>query len=245
MVAVRKSLSNGAFTLVELLVSITIVGLLAGLSTVGIQKAIDAGNRTKDLSMLKQVGIGIMSYVGDNDGFLPGPIPTPVRAYVERGGDTTPYLLPERLWPYMGKNVSDYPKRFPAVAEFMLFQAAKKSWGKKTVQKAQDITILATRRGSATMPYLTQRGEYDEDPWGWQETRNASSGNRPKKLAAIPNPALTWALRDVDLESEDEGATERSKANLTPTPLHGNVRLHLYFDGHVEARPRTESDKKK
>lgn len=240
----KPRLVNG-FTLVELLVSISIIGLLAGLSTVGVQKAIEAGNRTKDLSMLKQVGIGMMNYVGDNDGYLPGPIPTPVRAYVERGGDTTPYLLTERLWTYMGKNIGDYPRRFPAVADFMLFQAAKKKWGKNTVQKAQDITILATRRGAATMPYLTQRGEYDQDPWGWGPTRGAPNANPPKKLITIPSPATTWALRDVDMESEDESAAEASKANLTPTPLHGSTRLHLYFDGHVEARPRAESDKRR
>lgn len=233
-----------AFTLVELLVSITVVGLVAGLSTVGVQKAIEAGNRTKDLSMLKQVGTGLLSYVGDNDGFLPGPIPTPVRAYVESAGGTNPFLFSERLWPYMGKNVSAYPSG-TNVADFLLFQAAKKRWGKDTVKNAFEITILATRRASLTMPYLTTRKEFDEDPWGWKQNRNVATGTLPKRLIAIPQPSTTWALRDVDQESEDESAVEASKNNLTPTPLHGNFRLHLYFDGHVEARPRAESDKRK
>lgn len=60
-----------AFTLVELLVVVSIIGLLAALAVPVTQKAIAAGKTGKAVSNLKQIGVLMNSYAGENNGCLP------------------------------------------------------------------------------------------------------------------------------------------------------------------------------
>lgn len=59
------------FTLVELLLVITITGLLASLSMAAVKGATDKARTTKCLSNLRQVGIAVQLYVSENQGSLP------------------------------------------------------------------------------------------------------------------------------------------------------------------------------
>jgi prepilin-type N-terminal cleavage/methylation domain-containing protein len=66
------------FTLVELLVVISIIGLLAGLAIPGINRALDAAADTEDLNKLKQIGQGVGSFITENNGQVPNAsIPVP------------------------------------------------------------------------------------------------------------------------------------------------------------------------
>jgi prepilin-type N-terminal cleavage/methylation domain-containing protein len=60
-----------AFTLIELLTVISIIAVLAALLFPALTSAIESNRQTKCLSNLKQIGAGVMLYVGDNDGELP------------------------------------------------------------------------------------------------------------------------------------------------------------------------------
>ena len=59
------------FTLVELLVVISIIGLLAGLAIPAINKAFDSASDTQDLNNLKQIGQGIAAHMVQYDGRIP------------------------------------------------------------------------------------------------------------------------------------------------------------------------------
>ena len=59
---------RASFTLVELLVVISIVGLLAGLSVPAISSGLEKGKETKKLAKLKQIYTMNQSYIADNDG---------------------------------------------------------------------------------------------------------------------------------------------------------------------------------
>jgi len=70
-VARRVSRVSG-FTLIELLVVISIIGILAALGFSGANAAVKKSQMAECLSNMRQVGVAMQLFVGDNSGSLPG-----------------------------------------------------------------------------------------------------------------------------------------------------------------------------
>ncbi|HTH49827.1 MAG TPA: prepilin-type N-terminal cleavage/methylation domain-containing protein [Candidatus Limnocylindria bacterium] len=84
----------GGFTLIELLVVIAIIAILAALLLPALTAAKGAGQRAACLSNLRQLGIAIHSYAGDNDGKIPygpkaPPFTSPASFYPATGSPTS------------------------------------------------------------------------------------------------------------------------------------------------------------
>lgn len=73
MIRNRKLIYRGnGFTLVELLVVISIIGILCSLLLPAVQVARESGRRLQCLNNLKQINMGLQSHLGDKKTFPPG-----------------------------------------------------------------------------------------------------------------------------------------------------------------------------
>ncbi len=84
-----------SFTLVELLVVITIISILAGMLLPVLKKAKDSALKVNCLSNLKQIGTGVTLYTGDYHSYVPG------YYNMKYVGANTEYWT-HRLRPYIG-----------------------------------------------------------------------------------------------------------------------------------------------
>ena len=89
--SVWTGLARSGFTLVELLVVITIIGLLAGLSLGALARVRASADQGACVGHLQQIGAATLSYVSDNDGQFP---PNPAGGSGSYGyvGEIFPYL---------------------------------------------------------------------------------------------------------------------------------------------------------
>ena len=122
-----------AFTLVEVLVVISVIGILAALLLPVLGKAKEQGRATACLSNLRQLGVGLQLYVQDNENRLPvmydAPFPTNIAS--------TNLTVEAVLVPYV---VSSNLFRCPSDKE--LFERTKSSYSWNVLVNGQNADRL-------------------------------------------------------------------------------------------------------
>jgi prepilin-type N-terminal cleavage/methylation domain-containing protein/prepilin-type processing-associated H-X9-DG protein len=69
----RRSLhqSGEAFSLIEVIIAVSVISILAALSLPVLQMVAESSNKTRCLNNLRQLGMAFQSYANDNNGLLP------------------------------------------------------------------------------------------------------------------------------------------------------------------------------
>jgi len=164
MKLVTKQLQRG-FTLIELLVVIAIIGLLAAIMFPVFGRVRENARRTSCQSNLKQVGLGAMQYMQDNDNRFPIAYPNNFSDPVEPVNGPFPDLgwyfgqtgqnIPNRLYPYTkstqifdcpnrNKNytISANPVAAYAMNVYLSYSAPNSIWGPGTRQAPMSESLV-------------------------------------------------------------------------------------------------------
>ncbi len=204
-----------AFSLIEILVSISIIAILASLALVSFRRTLDTADRVKCLSNLRTIGTAVLAYAGDNNNMHPGPLWVGQVAYYANFSYGS---LAYYLWPYL-----ELPEPGPSLrrADILVCPA----W-RKRVNTDGGAVYLMQQKALSTDGKTIQ-------PCGYPKVTPVSS------LLSIANRSATPIM--FDLDQVNGGGGYVGNAGVPALPAHGNVRNAVFFDGHAESVPINSS----
>lgn len=195
---------NHAFTLIELLTVIAIIGVLAAILIPTIARVRESAKSSACTNNLRQVGIAIQGYIGDNKGSLP-----PATPWFRARFNADPRHFQNSLLPYLSQSKTTY---WGNTAEQMSYSPMFDCPGYKGES-------LTTARYALNKVGTAADGTSTTKLWGDDLYQDPKTGQfktpTPTKYASIPvkNKAIT-----------DATATD---------PNHSGYQNALYFDWHV------------
>ena len=214
-----------AFTLVELLVVISIIGLLAGLGVPAVKRGLDAGKSAKCANNLKQIGVGFQRFAAENNGKLP-------KAWENDGYPLWPewsgwdlvildYLEVGRL-DNSGKRVftQDTPTPFLCPAD-----------------NCRTNIFYEGSRGNLRFSYRMNISEVDDPvPGQFPKDVRIVQLSSPSKSILVCDGEFRYT-HHVSLRPSQATAIQlisRGNSNNVATTRHSGAANYLFVDGHVE-----------
>lgn len=198
-----------AFTLIELLTVIAIIGILAAILIPVIGRARESAKSARCISNLRQVGVAFRAYADENRGRLPTVGHSGISPYYNRDARH----IQHALHPYLG--LPRARSWSTAMAE-AVYSAVFDCPSYKGAPDGKGYHIQA----KVPMPDGTT-----PSPWGTISDSGAVSV-QPRRLDEMP--ADQWAIRDQDATVDGVKLT-----------AHPNARNALFFGGHVMKMPLT------
>ncbi|MCX6891239.1 MAG: type II secretion system protein [Verrucomicrobiota bacterium] len=169
----RRPTASGAFTLIELLVVIAIIGILAALLLPALARAKESARATACLSNLRQVGLSLQIYVGDNRNRLPVMCDLYPGVTNFQPGTEIPYLGPDQaLSNHLGtlnvlrcpsdKWASDQKPPFPEKElTYFVQTGCSYSWNDLlNGQDAENLSALGLKFDSHQMPLMFDKEKF-------------------------------------------------------------------------------------
>jgi prepilin-type N-terminal cleavage/methylation domain-containing protein/prepilin-type processing-associated H-X9-DG protein len=208
---------TAAFTLVELLTVIVIIGILAAIILPVTAKVRQSARRVRCVSNLRQMGIGVASFVLDSKGRLPGALYTTTTCMYKGSGDNG--HLGSYIYHYMGmpRIASGVTRRGEVFACPGWFQNS----GQSGDLRFFGLRSSYTQDGQTKYAFGDANGGVDA---------NGNSKKPPGLLEQIPTPSRMRAVWDID-----GGLNSFMTEGFPEKPIHGIYRNVLFFDWHVKS----------
>jgi len=207
--------ANRAFTLVEILIVIAIVGILAALGYPAVQKGVQAANSAKCVANLRTIGLAAQQFANDNNG----------RILTWGDGNSTPF-----------------PRWMQGLAPTLGNTGPEAQWTGATLETiyrplACPCIPGAYRWPSSASPYTYAANSFYNPDWGWPEFRRLNF-DKPGSTIYLVDGWATFATfpgQDiVDQGWPPPAFPPPSMPNAVLFPHQGKCNA-LFLDGHVES----------
>ncbi len=248
IVVMRTRFAPFGFTLVELLVVITIVLTLAALTLTVITKARAKADNVLAITNMRQIGAALASYLSDND-HLPTFMDTGVSPAISTAN---PYTQAYVLQPYLGLNEPtskiQYAQIFRAPGLKPDNMGGKKNWYDVTCYAMYNSDYFTPTKAYFPKGVVTDDSGMDVGPFGrvsgngspidgWRSAQfdaalskyTAENGGRIATLSKVP------AM--LEINAKYPSARGSWPWSVPKKPLRGDRVNVLYFDWRVESVP--------
>ncbi len=217
-----------AFTLTEILVAISIVGVLASIVLSTASRVRTDGYRVKCAANLRQINIAMQTYCAEHDGQLPGPLRSGQPAVYHRDGyGPTDNFLATFLAPYLG--LPPAASGTSPIANVFVCPGWA-AWSRNPAPK-ESIRLYLIASGNVRLTDGSLRS-----PFGYPG--DAVSPN-PVKAFLIDSPSKVPAMYDLDQQNSTQYVGD---PNVPAKPIHNGRRNVMFFDGHVETLSQIPSN---
>jgi prepilin-type N-terminal cleavage/methylation domain-containing protein len=221
--------SRSAFTLIELLTVIAIIGILASILIPTLAKVRASADRATAVTAMRQVGVAIHLFSEEHGGYLPGGANQRLYSFAHNAtANDDRRLLFTHLIPYVNRprdrNVG------PVTLDMLVSRAHSRSYPGLRNAAGGPLGIYTPNRfptgiEGLVLPHPVFGSQFEE-------------AKRPLRLSAVIGTGPTgWLLQEADLQGGGVGHT-----NFPPQPVHGNVRHRLFADGRVKGLSLVDSD---
>lgn len=212
--------THGAFTLVELLVVVAIIGILTALGFSASERVFREANKAESISRLRSLGQAVVTYSSEHDQRLPGPLWPGQVMFYEAGEDG-------RLVCALASYLEVKESSVPYLVDSMIPRAYRQ---KMPAGRPEDARVYVMNssivfQGQTNAPFGSLTGSSPQPPM------------RRPQLESLPADER-WMISEADQQQPDVMKAPW-KGNTPELPLHDGKRAVLAFDGSAALETST------